>query len=450
MNVDLIIIGAGPGGYECAVRAAREGMSVVIIEQRAPGGTCLNEGCIPTKCFCHNAEVLETLRSSARYGLALDAIPSIDMSAVVSRKEEVVAQLAEGIRSLMQMPGITYINGTARFVDAHTVAVEDERYSASAIIIATGSHTKFLPIPGVHLPGVLTSSDMLCLKELPRRLCIIGGGVIGLEFASIFATFGSQVSVVEYCKEVLPNFDRDLAKRLRTSLKKRGIDLKTGAAVTAIREGEVDTPLQVDYEVKGKIVTLETDIVLMAVGRAANIDTLNLSDVGIAFTPRGITVNENMETSVSGIYAVGDVNGLCQLAHAATFQSYRALAHIQGKEDHTNLSIVPAAVFTFPEAAMVGYTEESAETAGIDYKVHKAFYRANGKALTMDAGEGFVKLLTDAEDRLIGAHILGAHASDLIHEISTLMTLSATRSDIAAAIHAHPSLSEILLAAAEN
>lgn len=444
MNCDLIIIGAGPGGYETAVRAAKAGLQVLVIEKGDLGGTCLNAGCIPTKCLCHSAEVLNEVRNSANLGIQAGEV-QFDLAQAIARKNEVVGKLQAGIEALMKTPGITLARGEARFVDAHTVAVGEETHTAPNIIIATGSVTKFLPIEGAHAEGVLTSTEMLQLTTLPQRLCIIGGGVIGLEFASIFNSFGSEVTVVEFCKEILPNFDKDLAKRLRTSLKRAGISFHVGAAAQAIHEG---TPLVVDFEEKGKLQSVEADVVLMAVGRAANVGSLNLSDVGIEFTPRGIVVDEHLQTNIPGIYAIGDVNGLCQLAHAATFQGYTALDHILGK-DITNPTIIPGAVFTVPEAAMVGKTEEQLEAEGIAYQAHKSQYRANGKALSMEAEDGIAKILTDENGLILGAHILGAHASDLIHEVAVLMNQGGHIQDIAHTVHAHPSLSEILLAAAE-
>lgn len=460
MNTDLIIIGAGPGGYETAVRAAKAGLQVVVIEKEHLGGTCLNAGCIPTKCLCHSAE---SLPSTPPQGEGDD--PSAYLNAAIARKNEVVEKLKAGVAQLMKTPGITLVEGEARFVNQHTIAVGQmvngqwsmvNEFTSPNIIIATGSVTKFLPIPGAHAEGVLTSTEMLNLTTLPQRLTIIGGGVIGLEFASIFQAMGSQVTVIEFCKEVLPLFDRDLAKRLRTSLKKRGIEFHTSAAAKAITspdpssqgEGKV---LTVDFEEKGKLQSVEADVVLMAVGRAANLNSLNLADVGIETTPRGIVVDEHMQTNVPGIYAIGDVNGLIQLAHAASAQGKVALDNILNPSPRGGWegALIPSAVFTVPEAAMVGQTEEQLEEAGIEYQTHKSMYRANGKALAMEAEDGLVKILTDNEGKILGCHILGAHASDLIHEATLAMRLGATIHDIADTVHAHPSLSEILLAAAE-
>lgn len=459
MEFNIIIIGAGPGGYETAVAAAKKGLSVAIVEKSDLGGTCLNCGCIPTKCLCHTAEILELVKESASHGISTNDV-QFDIQNAIERKNQVVSQLQSGIDALMKMPGITLYRGEAQLVDANTVNVlaDDSNGTKDVvgtikgqnIIIATGSITKFLPIEGAHAQGVVTSTEMLNLTSIPKRLCIIGGGVIGLEFASIYNSFGSEVTVVEFCKEILPNFDRDLAKRLRTSLKKRGITFCTGAAAKSISSGETMT---VAYEEKGKEKSVEADLVLMAVGRAANVGSLNLDDLNIAYTPKGIEVDGNMQTSVPGIYAIGDVNGLLQLAHAAKAQGIIALEHIlQGTaadKSSIDLGIVPAAVFTVPEAAMVGKTEEQLTEQGVEYKAYKSFYRANGKALSMDAEEGIVKILANPDGKLLGAHILGAHASDLIHELAILMSKEGTVHDIAKTIHAHPSLSEIILSASE-
>ncbi len=451
----LLIIGAGPGGYECAVRAAKAGLDVHIADRADHvGGTCLNEGCIPTKCLCHSAETLEAARAATALGIQADC-SSFSLTQAMAHKDQVTASLQTGIHTLLSTPGITFHAAEARFApnNPHKVYLGEEELQADYVFIATGSLPKFLPIPGAHTPGVLTSTELLQLTEVPARLCIIGGGVIGLEFASIFRSFGSEVTVIEYCKEILPNFDTDIAKRLRTSLKKRGITFITGAPVTAIHADETrNGELHVSYEYRNAVKDLLADKVLMAVGRGPNLDSLNLVDAGIDFTPRGITVDAHFQTSQPGIYAVGDINGICQLAHAATFQSYHALAHILGEveQDTTPLDLIPAAVFTTPEAAMVGLTEEAARAAHSDIKVGKAYYRANGRALTMDAaGDGLVKLIATPTGELLGAHILGTHAAELIHELTLVIRLKGTVNDLRHTIHAHPTLSELILQAAE-
>ena len=445
----LLIIGAGPGGYECAVKAAKAGLEVHVVDSASHlGGTCLSEGCIPTKCLCHTAELLSSLHAAPSNGIHAP-LERFDLSAAIDRKDQVVSTLRSGIQALLKTPGITFHEGRAQFVpgDAHTVVVGDEKITADHVLIATGSVPRSLPIPGNDTPGVLTSTEMLQLREVPARLCVIVGGVNGLEFDAIINTFGSKVTVIEYCKEILPPFDSDVAKRLRTTLKKQGIEFVTGAPVTAIHADDTQGgELHVSYEHRGAVHDAVADVVLMAVGRAANVDSLNLAEAGIEFTPRGIVVDENFQTSVPGVYAVGDINGRLQLAHAATFQSYHALNHILGKPAETDLNLVPAAVFTHPEVAMVGLTEAQAKEQGEGITVRKGFYRANGRALSMDAGaDGYLKVILSPEEKVLGAHILGAHASELIHEVALLMSTGEPLSTLLHTVHAHPSLSEILL-----
>lgn len=446
-TTDLIIIGAGPGGYETAIAAAREGMKVVLVEAGALGGTCLNEGCIPTKCLCRSAEVADLMKEAATFGVVAES-GGINLVEVMKRKNEVVAQLAAGVASLLKSPGITLVQGKATFAGPHEVIVGEEHFSAPHIMIATGSSAKKLPIPGADLPGVVTSREMLQLEQIPKRLCVIGGGVVGMEFASVFRSFGSEVSVVEYAKEILPSFDRDIAKRLRTALKRKGISFNVGAAVTEI--SKVDGGYKVAFVSGNKEGQVEADLVLMAVGRGPRLQHLGLDEIGMQYTSRGIVVDENMQTNIEGVYAIGDVNGICPLAHAATAQGRCALYHILGKDGAPDLQLVPAAVFTVPEVAMVGHTEETASAAGLEYSIRKAFYRANGKSLSMGESEGIVKLLVGPDGLLLGTHVLGAHAADLIHELALAMHTKMGVERIQSLIHAHPSLSEILHDAVMN
>ena len=465
----IIIIGAGPGGYETALVAAKRGVEVVLIEAGPVGGTCLNEGCIPTKAFCKNAEVLDGLREAEAFGVT-DLSYGFDFKAVASRKNTVVEQLRGGIEGLLGHKNITLVRGKASFKDAHTVAVipsfssvipsdaEEslQEYTADYIIIATGSVSASLPIPGADLPGILTSREILDIEEVPQRLCVIGGGVIGLEFASIFRSFGSEVTVVEYCKDILPRFDTDLAKRLKQSLGKRGIEINTQAQVTSITENSGE--YTVTFTRKGKEETIVADKVLMAVGRKANVASLNLADAGIEFTPRGIVVNDVMQTNVPHIYAVGDINGKMMLAHAATFQGIVALDHIMGVENDIDLSVMPAAVFTSPEAASVGKTEDECKEAGIPVRCLKSFFRANGKAVTMGQTDGFCKIVVAAEPkegaespyepgRVLGCHLYGPHASDIVQEACAMITRKATLKEFQDVIHTHPTLTEVLQSA---
>lgn len=410
----IIIIGAGPGGYETAAEAASRGIETILISEGPLGGTCLNEGCIPTKALC--------------------AMPAPDQE----RKEAVISQLRSGIAQLMRNKLITLVEGRARLVSPRSVEAAGTIYEADAIIIATGSVSASLPIPGAEL--AIDSSAMLNLTTVPGRLCVIGGGVIGLEFASVYSKFGSEVTVLEFCPGILPRFDTDLAKRLKASLVKRGISIETSARVTSITEGKV-------HWTKGdKEFDTEADCILMAVGRRPNLSSLNLDDIGISYTPRGIAVDANMQTNVPGVYAVGDITGGMMLAHVASAQGRRALNHICGTPDGIDFSVVPAAVFTVPEAACAGKTEEECE--GIEIVTGKANYRANGKAVASGEADGWCKIIAEkASGRIIGAHILGAHASDLIHEAAVLIALGATARQACDIIHAHPTLSEVLYAA---
>ena len=451
-KTDLLIIGSGPGGYRAAEYAAKNGLQVVIVESAFAGGTCLNCGCIPTKAFCHDAELVE-------------AGQPLDFTKVFERKQEIVEQLRSGVELLMKQPGITFVHGHAHFIDEQTVEVvstkmptaDDEgwgepetivqQYEADNIIIATGSRTKILPIPGITGPCCITSTELLDIQEVPKTLCIIGAGVIGMEFASVFASFGSEVTVVEYLKECLPAMDSDIAKRLRKQLEKRGVKFFMGAGVKQV-DGR-----KVTFERKGKEESVEADVILVATGRTPNIENLNLDRAGIAYDRAGIKVNpdtfevemaEGHEATATHVFAIGDVNGRQLLAHAATMQGRRVVNRIIGRSDGIRLDIMPAAVFTNPEAASVGPTEDQLKAEGRDFTCHKGYYRSNGKALAMNATEGLVKLLTDADDRIIGCHILGAHAADLVQEISALMCRDTTLQQLRDIVHIHPTLSEIL------
>lgn len=453
----IIIIGAGPGGYETALLAAGRGVEVILIESAHVGGTCLNEGCIPTKAFCKNAEVIDGLKEASSFGVT-DLSYGFDFKAVTARKNAVVEQLRGGVEGLLSHKLITLVRGRASFKDEHTVVVDGQEYDADYILIATGSVSASLPIPGADLPGILTSREILDMEEVPKSLCVIGGGVIGLEFASIFRSFGSEVTVLEYCKDILPRFDTDLAKRLKQSLGKRGIEICTQAQVTEI--GQEGDAYRVSFTRKGKEESVVADKVLMAVGRRANTASLNLADAGIAFDRRGITVNEYMQTNVPHIYAVGDINGLMMLAHAATFQGIVALDHIMGLENGIDLSVMPAAVFTSPEAASVGKTEDECKEAGIPVKCLKSFFRANGKAVTMGETDGFCKVVVAAEPKdgseplpghvpgqILGCHLYGPHASDIVQEACALISRKATLEEFAGIIHTHPTLTEVLQSA---
>ena len=447
-KTDLLIIGSGPGGYRTASYAAKNGLHVTIIEKDQLGGTCLNAGCIPTKCLAHDAEVRIAALSS------LDTLPSLDFVKVMERRNGVLNQLREGINTLLNQPNINLIKGEAHFVSDHIVEVGDRKIEAKNIIIATGSQAKLPPFINredyLNSPtlkrSVVTSTELLSIDELPKRLVIIGAGVIGMEFASAFAAFGCQVVVVEYMKECLPMIDSDIAKRLRKMLEKRGVTFYMQSAVEKVipptEEDNVDTV--VVFNKKDKEIKLEADLVLVATGRQPNVMDIGLDSTNIEYSLKGIPVDKNMETNINGVYAIGDVNARQMLAHAATFQGFRAVNHILSKQDNIRLEIMPSAIFTYPEAACVGKTEEQCKEAGIKYTIRKGFYRSNGKALSMNETEGMIKILIGEDGLILGGHAYGSHSADLIQELSALMNRDTTLDEICDIIHIHPTLSEIL------
>ncbi len=418
---DLIIIGAGPGGYKAAVYAAKKGLKVTIFEDVNVGGTCLNVGCIPTKTYVH----------------------SKDFKEAVERQPQVVEALRSGVETLLSHPNITLVREKGVFINANTVS----GVTAPNIIVATGSSAKMLPIPGADGQNVGSSTELLGLKELPKHLCIIGAGVIGMEFASVFQKFGSEVTVVEYLKECLPMVDGDIAKRLRKLLEKRGITFYMGAGVKSI-DGST-----VLFEQKGKEVAVEADYILMATGRKPNVSP-DFANAGFEYDERkGIPVDEHFRTlngqssMVNGqCFAIGDVNGRQMLAHAAEMQGIHVVNRILGIEDKIRFDVMPAAIFTEPEAACVGPTEDQLKEQGMPFECHKSFYRANGKALAMNETEGMVKLCCEPEEgKLLSAHVFGAHAADIVQEVTAYITLGATLRQLRETVHIHPTLSEVLI-----
>lgn len=455
MNYDVIIIGGGPGGYKAAAIASARGEKVLLVERDNLGGTCLNRGCIPTKCLCRSAQIALDVASAANFGIEISGQTQVSLPVMVSRKDEVVERLRESISMIVAAACV--VTGTARIVAPGKVEVTGiSRITcggevvdplpaslvadAPKIIIATGSEAASLDIPGASL--AVTSTEMLSLRSLPVSLVVIGGGVIGLEFASVFAALGSEVTVIEYCKEVLPQFDKDIAKRLRTVLQKRGVRFHTSSAVTSVSQGDglIKT---VAFTSKGKEQNVSAEQVLMAVGRRPVVPEGTV-EAGVKVGPRGIEVDARFATSVPGIYAIGDCNGVCQLAHAA----YAQARMVMGGD--VDLSVIPSAVFTVPECAMVGITEEQCRAQEIQCKVGKAFFRANGKALAMGEDEGLVKIIVDDGGMILGCHICGPHAADLIAEVALAMSARIPVSGLVAAIHSHPTLSEAVLQAAAS
>ena len=423
MQTDLLIIGAGPGGYRAAEYAAKQGLKVVIAEEGEVGGTCLNVGCIPTKTYVHAASFAEARE----------------------RMATVIPQLRSGVEGILSHPNITLLRGRASFVSPSECSICGDVVAAKNIIIATGSETKWLPIKGVDDPRVVDSTGLLQLETLPKKLCIIGAGVIGMEFASVFNRFGSEVTVIEYLKECLPALDSDIAKRLRKTLEKQGVTFKMKTAVENVAD-------------------LDADVILMATGRKPRTAGFGLETLGVTLEKNGaIPVDDHFQLPLlleraggeAGLYAIGDANGRQMLAHAAEMQAVHAVNHILGKTDAIRFDIMPAAIFTEPEAACVGPTEDQLKEQGIPYECHKAFWRANGKALAMGETEGMLKLFITppsqggdgGESRILGCHAFGAHAADIVQEVSVLMCRDTTVAQLRDMVHIHPTLGEILVSA---
>ena len=447
MKSDLIIIGAGPGGYETALEAAATGKSVTLFNGGQLGGTCLNEGCIPTKCLCTDSEIIARFKEGEKYGID-DFTFSIDFNKIIERKKNVTETLRGGIDTMLRQAKVNVVNAMASFKDSKTVVAGEEEYTADQIIIATGSKSKSLPIPGHDLECVMDSTRILDLEYIPESLTIIGGGVIGMEFASIFHNLGSKVTVIEFMKQILPPFDSDIAKRLKQTLSNKGIKIITGAAAKEIRQNEF-YEIEVTYEIKGKEEKIISSDLLMAVGRAPRVDGLNLEAAGVEYSPKGIAVDDNMRTSAEGIFAIGDVNGRMMLAHVASFQGQRALNAIEGKTDRIRFDIVPSAVFTVPECGMAGKTEEQCKAEGMEIMIGQSFYRANGKALALGEPDGLCKLIFRKEDGLlIGAHIMGAQAADLAQQCADMMNRDTKLPELKDIIFGHPTVSEVILSAA--
>ena len=442
MNSDIIIIGAGPGGYETALYAAKRGCSPPRVEAPRAGVPCLKGGVSPTKGSRLSAEMADTVADGQTMGIITSA-PTVDMARIVARKNEVVAQLTAGIEFLLTNKLITYVPERAELLDAHSVkSASGETYTARHMLIATGSTAKIPPIEGSGLPGVVTSTQLLDIDHVPARLCIVGAGVIGLEFASIFRSLGSTVTMLEFAKEILPNFDTDISKRLKQVLGKRGIEFFNQAGVKSI---EPNGPaLTVRYTWKNQEHTVEADTVLIATGRTPRVEGLGLDRVGIHYSPKGIETDDNLQTNGPDVDDIGEGNGRCRLAKAASDQGGAGGHHLLGEQSGIDLHIVPSAVFTRPEAGMVGLTEEECKQQGIAFTAKKSRFRANGKAVSMGEPDGLCKLIADGNGRIIGGHIFGAHAADLVQEVSALINRGTTIAQLKEMIHAHPTLSEVL------
>ncbi len=444
MEFDVCIIGGGTGGYVAAIKLAQGGKHVALVEQAQLGGVCLNKGCIPTKTLLKSAEKWAELEHSEEFGIIVGE-RTYDWEKIMERKTAVVAQLRGGVEKLLKGNKIEVFSGEAHLVAAHKVVVQleagEEVIEAENIILATGSEPVVAPIEGVHSTGVITSDDALQLSEVPASMVVVGAGAVGLEFAAVYASFGCAVTVVEMAPAILPPCDVDVQRRMGLALRKQAITVKTSAAVQKIAQAQEG--LEVTVEVKGKLEVIPCEKVLLATGRRAVFNQEELDALGVTYERRGIVVNDQMETSVKGIYAVGDVNGLSMLAHSASHQGLVAAANILGEIEKMDYTAVPSCVFTRPEIAQVGLTEQECKEKNIEIIVNKFNFAANGKAVSMNETEGLVKVIATADKHIIiGVHIIGPHASDLIGEGIVAVQKGLPAEELAACIHPHPTLSE--------
>jgi len=452
-EIDVVIIGGGPGGYVSAIKAAHLRLEAVLVEKDKLGGVCLNRGCIPTKALISTAEVLNHIQRAEEFGIQVKDY-SFNFPAIMKRKDLITRRLSSGVEQLMNANQVRVIRGEGQIVEPGTVEILDadgqkEIIKTKNIIIATGSSVMKLSIPGLDVEGVITSDEALSLSQLPSRMIIIGGGVVGIEFAGIFKALGVEVTVVEMLPRILLPIDEEIARRLTVSLKRKGIEILTDCKVKGIKKNIQNLEVLVSTSEGEK--KLETEKVLLAAGRVPELGNIDVQGLGIELDRRAIKVDEKMRTNIPGIYAVGDVVGKIMLAHVASREGIVAVENISGKEVLMDYKVVPNCVFSMPEVASVGLTEEEARKENDNIKVSKFPFMANGKALGMGETEGMVKIIADGDTlELLGVHILGAHASDLIAEGTLALSMEATAEEIINTIHAHPTLAETIAEAAEG
>ena len=453
---DIAVIGAGPGGYVAAIYGARQGAKVALIEKDKEGGTCLNRGCIPTKALIRTTEVYKTMQEARRYACSAENI-DFDYARMVSRKDRIVTGLVRGVQSLLTNNGVTTFKGLGQFVDAHTIKIQQTdsqtQIRAKHIIAATGSQPTELPIPGAEESFVMGSEEALAMTELPKSLAIIGAGVIGMEFASMFARLGVEVTLLEYLDDVLALLDRDLTQDVERNLRMAGVKLHTGSQVTAMEKtAEGGALIHFKNVASGEpMPSIEAEKVLMAVGRRPFLKGLGAQEIGIELQARSgaIAVNDLMQTNIRHIYAIGDVTGGMMLAHVASHQAIVAVNNIMGREHKMDYKAVPNAIFTDPEIASVGLSEQEAHDKEIPIRVGRFPFAGNGKALALGNSRGFVKLIAHKKTNvLLGGAVVGPGATDLISEITLAVRHGLTADDVTDTIHAHPTLPEAIMEAA--
>jgi dihydrolipoamide dehydrogenase len=450
-DFDTIIIGSGPGGYVCAIRAAQLGQRVAVVEGRETlGGTCLNVGCIPSKALLHATHMLhEAHENFEKMGL-LNANPTVDWPKMLSYKDDVIGQNTKGIEFLFKKNKITWLKGWGSIPAAGQVKVGDEVHTTRNIVIATGSEPSTLPGITIDEKTVVTSTGALTLPKIPKSLIVIGAGVIGLEMGSVYARLGTEVTVIEYLDAITPGMDAEVAKTFQRILGKQGIKFVLGAAVQSVTTGKTGATVTYKNRKKDTEASLEADVVLVATGRKPYTAGLGLEALGVTLTTRGqVQTDDHFQTNIKGIYAIGDAITGPMLAHKAEDEGMALAEILAGKHGHVNYNVIPGVIYTTPEVANVGRTEEQLKEAGVAYKVGKFSFMGNGRAKAVFQGEGFVKILADAAtDRILGAHIIGPMAGDLIHEVCVAMEFGASAQDLALTCHAHPTYSEAVREAA--
>ncbi|SFL36163.1 dihydrolipoyl dehydrogenase [Pelosinus propionicus] len=452
MSYDVAVIGGGPGGYVAAIRAAQLGAKVLLIEKDQLGGVCLNQGCIPTKTLLKSAEKWHDLQQCNEFGLMADNI-GFDFNLVNKRKSQVVEQMQKGIGQLIKSNGIDYKIGRASLTARNQISLNTnsgtEQYAARKIILATGSVPMGLPVPGSELPAVINSDQLLAMNQVPGNMVVIGAGAVGIEFAAIFQSFGCNVTVIEMLPNILPNIDNEIVKRMALLLRKQGINMLTNTRVTGIKPGNRGAIVEISNGTTTQ--QIETEKVLASIGRIPMVSGLGLDEVGIEYTSKGIKVNAKMETNVEGVYAIGDVTGEFMWAHAASAAGMIAAENACGQNVEVDYKAVPGCIYTTPEVAMVGLTEQEALAQEKEFKVSKFNFAANSKAVSMGETDGMVKIIADTiTDEVLGMHILGAHASDLIMEGVLAIQNKLPVKAIAHTIHPHPSLSETIMECAHG
>ena len=446
---DVIIIGGGPGGYNCAIRAGQLGLKVACVETRKTlGGTCLNVGCIPSKALLHSTEMLETAEKDFE-GMGLTGKVGFDLPKMMAAKSKTVDGLTAGIAYLFNKNKVEHITGFGKIIDANTVDVDGKKLKTKNIVIATGSEVATLPGVDINEKTIVSSTGALELSSVPKKLLVIGGGVIGLELGSVWRRLGAEVTVVEYLDHIMPGMDGEVQKQALRIFKKQKVKFELGRKVTGVTETKSGLTVATEAAAGGKPKDLDADVVLVCIGRRPYTSNLGLDGAGVATDKRGFIETDHYKTSVAGIWAVGDCTHGPMLAHKAEDEGVAVAELIAGKAGHVNYDVIPGVVYTAPEIASVGKTEEELKTAGTAYKKGKFPFTANSRARANHQTDGFVKILAHAEtDEILGAHIIGAHAGDLIAEICIAMEFRASSEDVARTCHAHPTISEAVRQAA--